>query len=210
MTTEPSIRSILGAGVAACLLIVAGGAGAQDSAESDSKSHEAGIPLAHIIAAVARKSGKSYLIDPRVHADVQLVGQDVSNVTSAQLLTILQLHGFAAIEGGGYVRIVPESAIRQMALPQVSGNERYPDAQFVSAVIPVRNGPAGYLVPILRPLIPQIGQLAAVYCANYLLIVDSFANVKRIENLVHALDTGTPYKPEKCEMPNPATHREGQ
>jgi hypothetical protein len=78
-----------------------------------------------------------------------------------------------------------------------------PDSKSYEAGIPL-------LVPILRPLIPQMGQLAAAYCSNDLLIVDTFANVKRIESLVHALDTGTPYKAEKCEMPNPATHRERQ
>jgi hypothetical protein len=40
------------------------------------------------------------------------------------------------------------------------------------------------------------------------LLVDSFANVKRIETIVKTLDVGTPYKPEKCEMPNPGTHHE--
>jgi hypothetical protein len=40
------------------------------------------------------------------------------------------------------------------------------------------------------------------------LIVDSYANVKRIETIVKTLDIGTPYKPEKCTQPNPGTHHE--
>ena len=35
--------------------------------------------------------------------------------------------------------------------------------------------------------------------AYTLLITDRYANVKRIEAIVKALDVGTPYKPEKCE-----------
>jgi len=40
------------------------------------------------------------------------------------------------------------------------------------------------------------------------LIADSYANVRRIETIVKALDVGTPYKPEKCEMPSPAAHHD--
>jgi len=72
----------------------------------------------------------------------------------------------------------------------------------------VKNGPAAFLVPILRPMLPQYAHLAAAVCSNSLLVVDSYANVRRIETIVKILDAGTPYKPEKCEMPNPATHHE--
>jgi len=55
---------------------------------------------------------------------------------------------------------------------------------------------------------PKMAHLAAAVCSNSLLIVDSFANVKRIETLVKVLDVGSPYKPEKCEMPSPAPHHD--
>jgi type II secretory pathway component GspD/PulD (secretin) len=203
------MKSMRGAGLVVCLLVIAGIAGAQSgksvSTDSNNEPPETGIPMERIIAAVAHNSGRKYLIDPRVRAHVQLIGEDVSNITPAELATILQIHGFTAAEGGGYVLIVPDAATRVVPSPLLSENEIYPDAQPVSAVIPVRNGPAGYLVPILRPLMPQYADLSAVRCSNSLLIVDRFANVKRIESLVKALDVGTPYKPEKCVPPNPAS-----
>jgi general secretion pathway protein D len=90
----------------------------------------------------------------------------------------------------------------------MSSGQTFPDAQFVDYIIPVKNGPAALLVPILRPLMPQYAMLAAAVCSNSLLIVDSYANVRRIETIVKALDVGTPYKPEKCEMPSPAAHHD--
>jgi general secretion pathway protein D len=182
---------------------------AADSApESASESSEAGIPIEPIIATVAHKTGKKYLIDPRVHAHVQLIGQDPSNITYSELLTILQLHGFVTVEGGGYILVLPDANARQVAQPQMSSEQTFPDAQIVNYVIPVKNGPAGFLVPILRPMLPQYAQLAAAVCSNSLLIVDRYANVRRIETIVKALDVGTPYKPEKCEMPSPAAHHD--
>src|SRR5260370_33624667 len=73
------------AGLAAALL--GGVSSAADTAsESASEPSDAGIPIERIIATVAHKTGKKYLIDPRVHAHVQLVGQDPSNITYSDLL----------------------------------------------------------------------------------------------------------------------------
>jgi general secretion pathway protein D len=205
------MKSIIAAcaavGLAATLL--GGVSSAADSTSaSASESADEGIPIERIIATVAHKTGKKYLIDPRVRAHVQIIGQDPSNITYSELLTILQVHGFVAVEGGGYVLILPDANARQVAQPQMSSGQTFPDAQIVNYVIPVKNGPAGFLVPILRPLLPQYADLAAAVCSNSLLMVDSYANVKRIETIVKALDVGTPYKPEKCEMPSPAAHHE--
>ncbi|HEY0799322.1 MAG TPA: hypothetical protein VGD54_00650, partial [Steroidobacteraceae bacterium] len=107
-------------------------------------------------------------------------------------------------EGSTYISVVPESIVRQMPLPLVSGKESYPDAQYVTRVIAVKNVPAVTLVPILRPMMPVHGHLAAAVCGNSLLMVDSFANTKRIEKIVASLDVGTPYVQHPCEAPAPA------
>jgi type II secretory pathway component HofQ len=84
-----------------------------------------------------------------------------------------------------------------------------PGTKGVQHVMTVKNVPAGFLVPILRPLLPQTATLAAFPRSNSLLMSDTFANVKRIETLVEALDVGIPYKlPEKCELPVPTSRRD--
>jgi type II secretory pathway component GspD/PulD (secretin) len=214
------VKSMMPVCVATCLLAFVGPVSSQTSqsdkvvshpaegtsAESDSAANSTGIPIDQIIAAVAKKSGKKYLLDPRVRAHVTIIGQDVSKITHAQLLTILKVHGYMAFESGGYVQVVPDANLRQSAIPTLSGKETYPDAQPVSLVLPLRNVPAALLVPILRPMMQQAGQLAAFPCTNTLLMVDNYANVRRLEAIVQTLDVGTAFKPEKCEYPG--SHRD--
>ena len=188
-------------------LLSAGISSAQSNPETASETGT-GIPIEQIITAVAHETHRKFLIDPRVQARVHIIGQELSKITYDDLLTILQLHGYVVVPGSSYIRVMPDANARQVAQPQLTSGQTYPDAQFVNYVIPVHNGPAGYLVPILRPLLPQMAHLAAAYCSNSLLIVDSFANVKRIETIVKALDVGTPYKPEKCTLPDPGTLHE--
>ncbi len=172
---------------------------AQSSEASVSQHVEGGVPIAQVIAAVSRKSGKKFVLDPRVTAEFVLVGQDVAAIGFNELVGMLRDFGFAAVEYGGAVHIVPDASIRQLPVPVKSGKEIRPDAEFVSKVITVKNVSAAQLVPILRPLLPQVGHLAAFPCNNRLLIVDIFANVRRIEALVESLDVGGPYKPpENC------------
>jgi general secretion pathway protein D len=188
----------------AILLWSAGvGASLGDSNEDETRPAvaappESGVPIETLVRDIAKKTGKRFVIDRRVHGTVQLIGEEPAHVTYGEFLTMLQVEGFTAVESGGLVRVIPELIVRQSALPLVSGAASFPDAQYVAAVIPVQRIPAATLVPILRPLLPQQAHLAAAICSNSLVIVDTFANVRRIESLVAILDTGDVYKAERC------------
>lgn len=165
----------------------------------DASARSNGVPIERVIAAVAKKTGKKYLLDARVQGNVEILGQDISAVTYSDLLSILLVSGYTAVEGSNYISVVPESIVRALPLPLAAGKDTFPDAQFVTAVVPVKNTMAAQLVPILRPLMPTHGHLAAMPCVNSLVLVDNFANVKRLEKVIASLDVGTPYVPRPCE-----------
>jgi general secretion pathway protein D len=188
----------------AILLWSAGfGASFGDSNEDEARpavavAPESGVPIETLVRNIAKKTGRKFVLDPRVHGSVQLIGEEPANVTYSEFLTMLQVEGSTAVESSGLVRVIPELIVRQSALPLVSGAASFPDAQYVAAVIPVQRIPAATLVPILRPLLPQQAHLAAAICSNSLVIVDTFANIRRIKSLVAVLDTGDVYKAERC------------
>jgi type II secretory pathway component GspD/PulD (secretin) len=166
---------------------------------ADSTGRSAGVPIDHVIAAVAKKTGKKYLVDPRVHGNVEILGQDMAAISYSDLLSILHLNGYTAVDGGNYISVVPLTDVRSMALPLAAGKDSYPDGQFVTMVITVKNTMAAALVPTLRPLLPTYAHLSAIPCSNQLVVVDDFANVKRLEKLIASLDVGTPFVPRPCQ-----------
>jgi general secretion pathway protein D len=179
---------------------------AADSA-ADSMGRSDGVPIERIIAAVAKKTGKKYLIDSRVHRNVEILGQDIGAVTYSDLLSILLLSGYTAVEGSNYISVVPDTDVRAMPLPLATGKDNYPDGQFVTMVITVKNTMAAAMVPTLRPLLPTYAHLSAMPCTNQLVVVDNFGNVKRLEKLIASLDVGAPYVPHPCQgdaSPSPA------
>lgn len=171
-------------------------------ATADPATAQEKLTVTQLISAVAAKTGKKFIVEPRVQAEITLLGQEPSSVTMADLATILQVYGFTLSEGGGYVRVVPDAWARVMPTPIVSGNEKRADGEFVTRIIKVKTMPATQLVQLLRPIIPQNGHLVAVPCTNVLMVVDTFANARRLDAVVQSLDTGgEPYQPEKCAAP---------
>jgi general secretion pathway protein D len=168
------------------------------TAEEPAPSMAGAVPLERVIAAVAKRTGKKFIIDPRVRAQVSLVGQDATSIDYPTLLSILRVYGFAAVEQSGYVQVMPDANIRQQSLPLVSGKESYADSEFVNKIITLKSASAMQLVPILRPLLPQVAHLVALPCKNALLVTDVYSSVQRIEKIARALDVGDPYTPPAC------------
>jgi general secretion pathway protein D len=147
------------------------------------------LDIRGIIASFSSRTHKRFLIDPRVRASVALVGLDARDVTYPLLLTIFEIHGFSAHEQEGVIVVVPDAYDRQTPSPLVSAdNIRTSDAEIVTAIVAVKNISAVQLVPVLRPLMPQQAQLAAVTGRNALIIVDRAANVRRLVAITEALD----------------------
>ncbi|HUA22928.1 MAG TPA: hypothetical protein VMA54_02325 [Steroidobacteraceae bacterium] len=161
------------------------------------------VPISSLIATVAKNTGKEFVLDPRVRADVMLIGEKPSRVTYDQLLAILDTYGFTAIDTGGYTEVVPLAEVREAPIPLISDHGTRSDNQYVAAVIHVKSLPAAYLVPLLRPMVPQWGHLVAMPCDNTLILVDRFANVRLMESIIKAMDTGAPFTPPKCSFSMP-------
>jgi len=182
------MRTVLAA-AACCLCLTAPVAFAEDSPAVRAPPRESSVPLERLIANVARKTGKTFVLDPRVHADAVIIGRPSADLTYAELVGVLDTQGFAAVEEPGFVRVVPDSAIRTLATPTITARDTRPASEYVSEIITVKNISAPQLVPILRPLVPQQGALSAVPQSNSLVIVDRYANLRRIEGLIRTLDS---------------------
>ena len=147
--------------------------------------------ITQIIQAVAAATGKSFIVDPRVRAQVTMYSSAPMSPPAfyQAFLSILQVYGFIAVPSGNNImKIVPDADARQMPAndlpPQVSSSSD----EIVTQVIAVKNVSAAELVPILRPLIPQYGDLAAYPPSNILIISDRASNVHRMMAIIQRID----------------------
>jgi general secretion pathway protein D len=175
-------RGLLAAGIT--LLLFSSGTRAQESATLN--LNDADIRV--LINTVSKVTGKNFIIDPRVKARVTVVSAKpmAKDELYEVFLSILQVHGFAAVPGEGITKIVPDVNAKQDSIPM--GVRSKDSDQLVTQVIPLENVPANQLVPILRPLIPQQGHLAAYTPTNVLVISDRASNISRIMQIIRRID----------------------
>ena len=145
--------------------------------------------IRQIVEAVGEVTQRNFIIDPRVNAKVTMLSSTPMSPEAfyEAFLSILQVHGYVAVTSGDLIKIVPDATARQYAGPLSSAGAAGGD-DIITQVIQVQNVGAAQLVPILRPLIPQYGHLAAHPGSNMLIISDRAANVTRLLNIIRRID----------------------
>lgn len=145
--------------------------------------------IRQVVEAVSAVTGKNFILDPRVTGRVTLLSPTPlgPDALYAAFLSILQVHGYVAIESGDLIKIVPDATARQFATTIGTQGAAGPD-DLATQVVQLRNVGATQLVPILRPLLPQYGHLVAHAGSNMLIISDRAANVARMIAIIRRID----------------------
>jgi general secretion pathway protein D len=143
-----------------------------------------------LITTVAEVTERNFIVDPRVKGKVTVISTRPMNSDEVYqvFLSILKVHGFAAVPSGEVIKIVPDVNAKQDGIPTTSDAEPGRGDEMVTRVVQVDNVTAAQLVPILRPLIPQQGHLAAYPATNVLIISDRANNVERLVSIVRRID----------------------
>jgi general secretion pathway protein D len=143
-----------------------------------------------IIQAVGEVTGKNFIIDPRVNAKVTMLSSTPMSPEAfyQAFLSVLQVYGYAAVPAGKVIKIIPNTDVRQSPSIDLPANVSSTSDEIVTQIITMKNISAAQLVPLLRPLIPQQGHLAAYPAGNMLIISDRASNVARIMKIIERMD----------------------
>ena len=144
-----------------------------------------------LIATVSEITGKNFIVGPNVQGKVTVVSarpmkpDEIYDV----FLSVLRVHGYAAIPSGSMIKIVPEAVAQQDGSGGLNGTHQHETDELVTQIVPVKHVSATELVPILRPLMPQGAQLIAHPASNSLVISDRAGNVERMISIIQRIDT---------------------
>ncbi len=143
-----------------------------------------------LISTVSKFTGKNFIIDPRVKAKVTVISANTLTRTEVYevFLSVLQVHGYAAVPTGSVIKIVPQVNAKQGPLPLSTSKSQHAADELVTRIIRLDHVPASQLVPILRPLVPQQGHLAAYNPTNTLIITDHAGNIRRLMKIIAGVD----------------------
>lgn len=159
-----------------------------------------------LISTVSEVTGKNFIVDPRVKGKVTVISATPMDKKAVYetFLAVLQVQGFAAVPAGNAVKIIPETNARSDAGIASRNGAGMPLDDVVTHVFALQNVSAAQLVPILRPLVPQWGHLAAYPGNNMLVISDRAGNVARLADIITKLDNGGDRDIESVPLENAA------
>lgn len=143
-----------------------------------------------LVESMSVLTGRNFIVDPRVKGRVTIISAKPMDEKELYevFLAVLNVHGFAAVPSGNVIKIVPAANAKQESIPTVDQQRRGEADQVVTRIIQVQNVAAAQVVPILRPLIPPQGHLAAYTPTNVLIVSDTAANVDRIASIIARID----------------------
>ena len=152
-----------------------------------------GADISALIGTVSEITGKNFIIDPRVKGKITIISArplDKKEVYDV-FLSVLEVHGFSAIPFGKVIKIMPDADAKHHAAPHATEKSPGVGDEMVTRVIEVKNVAAAQLVPILRPLVPPQGHMAAYPQSNMLIISDRAINIQRMIELIDRIDQPT-------------------
>ncbi len=141
--------------------------------------------IREFIDQVAEITGETFIVDPRVKGQVSVLSKTPLTLSEVYqlFLSVMSTHGFSVVTQGDQARVIPNAEAKAEA--NTGGGAT---GNLETRLIQVQQGSVAELIPLIRPLVPQYGHLAAVTSANALIISDRSANIARIEDLIRQLD----------------------
>ncbi len=145
-----------------------------------------------VVKVMSEITGKNFVLDPRVKGTINIVSAKPMPRALAYdvFLSALRLQGFAAIEDGGIVKIIPEADAKLHPSPTLGPSEkaRIGGDRIETRVYTLKYESAVQMLPLLRPLIAPNNAITAYQNSNTLVITDYANNLQRLEKIIDSID----------------------
>jgi general secretion pathway protein D len=153
-----------------------------------------GVPLDTVLDYLSQSAG--YIIIKETDFNGRVDAWSFQPLTKDEayevLNTILNQKGYAAVRSGKTLTIVNRDDAKMRDLPVKTGNEpsEIPKSdEMINQIIPVRYANAVQLIVNLEPLKPSYATMTANESSNAIVYTDTQTNVRRMVEIIRALDT---------------------
>lgn len=149
------------------------------------------VDIGVLVKFVSELTGKNFIIDDKVKGRITIMSpkkipvEDVYKV----FLSVLEINGFTVVPSGNMVKIIPSALAREKGLEtRTKKDSTSPEDRMVTQIIPLERANPDEVKRILDPMVPKTGSVLSYPPAGMLVITDYLSNIKRIQEIVTALD----------------------
>ncbi len=150
--------------------------------------------ITNVVKFISDVTGKNFIFDDNVKGKVTIIAPSKISADEAYNLftAVLNLKGYTVVPApGNLLKIVPSRDAKTLSPESDKVNDNY-----ITKLIPIQYVNPDVTLRFLQPLISKDGHISIFGTGEYLLIVDSATNIKRLEHLLSYID-----KPALKEKP---------
>lgn len=149
------------------------------------------VDIGVLVKFVSELTGKNFIIDDKVKGKVTVISpkkipvEDVYKV----FLSVLEVNGFAVAPAGNMTKIIPASSAREKSLETRIKNE--PGAaedRMITQIVSLERANPDEVKRVLDPIISKSSSVLSYPPAGILVITDYLSNIKRLQEIISALD----------------------
>jgi general secretion pathway protein D len=140
---------------------------------------------------ISELTGKNFIIDDKVKGKVTIYSpkkiplRDVYKV----FLSVLELNGFATVPVGDMIKIVPSAIAREKSVEtRTKKDGTDADDRIVTQIISLERANPDEVKRVLDPIISKTSSVLSYPPAGVLIITDYLSNIRRLQEIVRALD----------------------
>jgi general secretion pathway protein D len=153
-----------------------------------------GAALTDVLNYLSEAAGFVIVQEAPISGTVNVVSrQPITAEEAVDLLNaVLVEKGYVAIRNGRILKIVNRRDAQKRDLPVATGsdpNQIPRKDEMVTQILPLRHGEAAKLVENLRPLLADTSTISANEGSNSILLTDTQTNIRRIAEIIQAIDT---------------------
>lgn len=149
------------------------------------------IDIAVFAKFVSELTEKNFVIDERVKGKVTVLSPKKIPVSEVYKVfeSVLEVNGFAAIPSGDVIKIIPSLQAREKGVQtRIDEDVKVPEDKVVTQIFSLDYANPDELKKIIEPLISKSSVVLAYAPTGMLIVTDILSNIKRLQEIITALD----------------------
>ncbi len=149
------------------------------------------VDIRVFIKFVSELTGRNFLLDERVKGKVTVISPRKIAVDEVYkvLESVLEIYGFTTVDAGEVIKVVPSLEARGKNLDlRLKREAMSPEDKMVTQILSFQHANPDEMKKILDPLISKTSIILSYPPTGMLIITDVLSNIKRLQEIVTALD----------------------
>jgi general secretion pathway protein D len=149
------------------------------------------VDISVLVKFVSELTGKNFIIDDKVKGKVTIISPKkipLENVYKV-FLSVLEVNGFTVVPSGNMTKIIPATSAREKGMETRLKNEIVsPEDRMVTQIVTLERANPDEIKRVLDPIISKSSSVLSYPPAGILVITDYLSNIKRLQEIILALD----------------------